>query len=159
MQAPFLRHDEKVRRRYVTPNMDEQQRQIAAWMREVMARRGISARAWAELAGMGKDTVSRAIRDNYASVTSTRTIAKLADALSERPPGAAAGVPSAAVLAEILKVAMAASGGPSIAADYLAAMARALRETLLHLADDPEAANDPAQGRTVARIVSRLKPQ
>lgn len=133
----------------------DQQRQIAEWMRDVMERRGISARSWAEAAGLGKDTVSRAMRDTYLHVTSTRTLARLADAIGEKAPGAAAGVPSADVLAEILQVALVAVGGQPIAPDYLAAMARALRETLLHLADDPEAASDPAQSRAIARTVAR----
>lgn len=136
-------------------DMIDQQRYIAEWMRDVMQRRGISARAWAEAAGLGKDTVSRAMRESYLNVTSTRTIAALADCLGERAPGAAAGVPSAEVLAEILQVTLAAVDGPAIAQDYLAALSRALRETLLHLADDPEASVDPAQGRAVARSVAR----
>jgi hypothetical protein len=135
--------------------MNEQQRRTADWVREVMSRRNLSARAWAETAGLGKDTVSRAIRDNYANVTSTRTIAILADAIGEKPPGVTAGVPSVAILQDILHVAIGACGGPAIGADYLAAMARALRETLLHLADHPEAASDQAQTRAIARAVAR----
>lgn len=135
--------------------MSEQQRHIAAWLREVMDRRSISARAWAEKAGMGKDTVSRALRDSYGSITTTRTLARLAEALNEAPPGAAGGVPSSEVLTEILRVVLTAGNAPPMADDLVIAMGKALREVLLHLADDPEAAADLAQTRAVARSVSR----
>ena len=55
-------------------------------MRSVMQRHNLSARRWAEQAGLGKDTVSRAIRDDYDNVTSTRTIIKLAEAIGEQQP-------------------------------------------------------------------------
>jgi DNA-binding LacI/PurR family transcriptional regulator len=135
--------------------MKEQQRQIAAWLRDVMDRRQISAREWATRAGLGKDTVSRAIRDDYDNITSTRTLAKLADALGEKPPGAAGGVPSAEVLTEILTVVISAVDGQNLAPDVMSAMAEALRDTLLHLADDPEAANSPTQSRALAKAATR----
>lgn len=156
--SPFLVARRKKTAALTKFRMQDQQRLIAEWMRGVMERRQISARDWAARAKLGKDTVSRAVREDYANVTSTRTIAKLAEAVGEKPPGAAGGVPSAAVLAEILGVAFAATGAAPVRQEITTAMAQALRDTLLHLADDPEASNDPAQTRAIARTVIRRQP-
>lgn len=59
---------------------------VAAWMKAVMLRHDLSARTWAERAGVGKDTVSRAIRCDDRTVTSPRTIVKLAAVVGEQPP-------------------------------------------------------------------------
>ena len=136
--------------------MQDRQKPIAEWMTAVIERKGISARAWAEKAKLGKDTVSRAIRSDYEHVTSTTTIAKLADAVDERAPGAAAGVPSVASLASILAVVHQGILGEQRAdPGTLLALAEALRDTLLHLADEPEASTDPAVARTLARASVR----
>lgn len=136
--------------------MLERQKPIAEWMRDVMKRRSISARAWAEAAKLGKDTVSRAIRENYPHVTSTSTIAKLAEAIKERAYGAAGAVPSAealrGVLAELYRVV---PGAKEPSEDVLDALAEALRDTLLNLADEPEAAHDPKAMMLLARTSAR----
>lgn len=138
--------------------MQERQRAIADWMRDVMIRREISARAWAEKAKLGKDTVSRAIRDDYEHVTSTTTLAKLADAIDERAPGAAAGVPSAASLASILSVMhQTMLGDQRVDPGTTLALAEALRDTLLHLADEPESADDPKVALALARASIRSR--
>jgi hypothetical protein len=121
----------------------------------VMARSGLSARAWAEKAKLGKDTVSRAVRDDYQHVTSTTTIAKLADAAGEPAFGAAGAVPSVASLVEILDVLHGALGTARPTPGVLQALAAALRDTLLHLADEPEAAVDPRLSRGLARASVR----
>lgn len=131
--------------------MQDKQQPIAEWMKDVIKRHGISARAWAEQAQMGKDTVSRAIRDDYEHVTSTTTLAKLAEALGERPPGAAAGVPSALSLQSILVVIHEALGGPRLESGTSRALAEALRDTLLHLADEPPESDDPKVAQALAR--------
>lgn len=136
--------------------MQERQKPIAEWMRNVMERKEISARSWAERAKLGKDTVSRAIRHDYEHVTSTTTIAKLADAVSERPPGLAGAVPSAEALAGVLgELHLALLGAQRPSADVVQALAEALRDTLLHLADEPEAADDPRLSSALARASVR----
>ena len=136
--------------------MQERQKAIAEWMRDVMERRDISARAWAESARLGKDTVSRAVRDDYPHVTSTTTIAKLADAIGERAPGLAAAVPSVASLVKVLEVLhQAILGEQRVDPGTTLALAGALRDTLLHLADEPEAADDPRMTTTLARASVR----
>lgn len=141
--------------------MQERQKPIAEWMSDVMERRGISARAWADKAKIGKDTVSRAIRDDYPHVTSTTTITKLADALDERPFGLAGAVPSVPALISVLEVLMSAvQGAGQPAPELTRALAEGLRDTLLHLADEPESAADPAASRMLARAsVRQLKLQ
>lgn len=132
--------------------MQDRQRPIAQWMIEVMDRKGIAARAWAEKAKLGKDTVSRAIREEYEHVTTTTTIAKLAEAVGEKPYGAAAGVPSAASLASILEVLhKAVLGEAPLAPRITQALAEALRDTLLYLADEPDALDDPRLSGALAR--------
>jgi hypothetical protein len=136
--------------------MQERQRPIAEWLKDTMARHSISARQWAEKAQLGKDTVSRAIREDYEYVTSYTTVAKLADILGERPPGAAAGVPSVASFASILVVLHQALS-PETPLDRPKAeiLAAALRDTLLHLADEPEALDDPRLSQVIARVSAR----
>ena len=141
--------------------MQDRQIPIAEWMKSVLDRRGISARAWATLAGLGKDTVSRAIRDDYQHVTSTTTIAKLADAIDEQAPGIAGAIPSAAalvpILGELRKALPAASDGDD---EVLLALAGALRDTLLHLADEPQLADDPKVSSALVRAsVRQLRSQ
>lgn len=136
--------------------MHERQKPIAEWMRSVISRRKISARAWTEAAGMGKDTVSRALRDDYENVTSTRSIAQLADAINEVPFGAAASVPSEASLVEILQVLLSAyTEGRAPGPDSIQIFAASLRETLLHLADEPSAVDDPKSSQLLARMIVR----
>lgn len=138
--------------------MQDRQRPIADWMIDVMKRREISARAWAEKARLGKDTVSRAIRDDYEHVTSTTTIAKLADAIDERPFGAAAGVPSVASLVSVLEVLhQGILSEQRVDPGTTLALAEALRDTLLHLADEPEAADDPRLSHALARASVRQR--
>lgn len=136
--------------------MHERQKPIAEWMTATLARHKLSARQWSERAGLGKDTVSRAMRDNFESITSTRTIAQLADALNERPFGAAAAIPSEASLAAILQVFHAAyAPDRAMGPDSLQVFAASLRETLLHLADEPDAGDDPRMSQTLARSIAR----
>ena len=140
--------------------MHAQQKPIAEWMTEVLTRHKMSARQWSERAGLGKDTVSRAMRDNFESITSTRTIAQLAEAIGERPFGPAAAIPSEESLIAILKIFLAAFAPDRTAGqDSLAAFAAALRETLLHLADEPTATDDPAVSQALARATIRRVTQ
>lgn len=124
-----------------------------------MERRAVSARGWAEKAQLGKDTVSRAIRPDYQHVTSTTTLAKLADALGEQPPGVAGAFPSVESLAEIVDVLQVAILGEDRKLDRTATVmfAEALRDTLLSLADEPESARDPRISIALARASIRQR--
>jgi len=136
--------------------MQDKQRLIAEWMNEVMARKGISATKWAQTAKLGKDTVSRAIREDYEHVTTTTTIAKLAEAVGERPYGAAAGVPSVESLESILaELHVMLLGEQPLDRETTRALAAGLRDTLLHLADEPESQHDHKVLSAVARSSGR----
>jgi DNA-binding phage protein len=142
----------------IRATMKEQQRALVEWMADVIERRGIAARAWSEKAGLGKDTVSRAMREDYEYVTTTTTLAKLAEAIGERPPGLAAAIPSVESLTAILKVVQQNVLGEARADPELTrALAEALRDTLLHLADEPEAAGDPKVALALARASMRQR--
>ena len=135
--------------------MDDRQKPIALWMRDAVDRHSISARAWAEKAGLGKDTVSRAMRDDYANVTSTRTIAKLAEVIGERGPGAAGSVPSVESCQEIVRIILSLADKGRPGPDTIRELSASLRETLLTLADEPDAAGDPMMSRTLLRSAIR----
>jgi hypothetical protein len=136
-------------------SMDSRQKPVAEWMLEVLDRTGLSARAWAEKAKLGKDTVSRAIRDDYKNVTTTRTLAALADAIGERPPGAAGAVPSAESLEAILQVVVDAAQQAKPGPHAMRELSLSLRETLLALADEPAEAAGPEVSRALARSAIR----
>lgn len=59
---------------------------IRAWMLDVLQSKGLSANAWARSAGLASSTVQKAIKPDYQFTTSSRTIAKLADAAGVSPP-------------------------------------------------------------------------
>ena len=155
MASPILGARRKYAASAMRYGMDKRQQPIALWMRGVVDRHGLSARAWAERAGLGKDTVSRAMRDDYANVTSTRTIAKLAEVIGERPPGAAAAVPSAASCLEMVRIILALAENGRPGPDTILELSASLRETLLTLADEPDAAADPLMSRTLLRSAIR----
>lgn len=157
--------------------MRPEQKPIADWMREVMAKRGLSAWQWAKDAGLGRDTVSRAIRDDYTSVTSTRTLLALARAANVPPPdGVAAAaqplpinelvehpdyvtevlnyfLPTADQFAPALPPILAAMGLPTPDEDDLLAGAAALRDVAIVIATELRQNDqiDPAHARTAAR--------
>lgn len=150
--------------------MRPEQKRIAEWMRSVMAEKQISAQAWAIQAGLGRDTVSRAIRDDYQSVTTTRTIVALAQALQVPPPdGIAVAVqplpiselverptyvtevlnyflPTADEFAPALPPILEAMGLPVPEEDDLLAGAAALRDVLVTLATELREPDQPGPG-------------
>jgi lambda repressor-like predicted transcriptional regulator len=60
--------------------------QIRTWMRSVLAEKGWTAAAWAKKAQLAPTTVQRPLKDDYEFVTSSRTLAKLADAAAVEAP-------------------------------------------------------------------------
>lgn len=61
--------------------MQDEQKVVAGWMRRVMDAKGWKAADWARAAGIKADTtISRALKDDYGSVTSIPTLHKLAQA-------------------------------------------------------------------------------
>lgn len=60
--------------------------EIRDWLNQVIAEKGLSAAAWAKKAGVAASTVQRAIKPSYEFVTSSRTLAKLAEAAGAPPP-------------------------------------------------------------------------
>jgi hypothetical protein len=59
---------------------------IRQWLEETMAETGMSAPAWAKRAGLAPSTIQRALKPDYAFVTSSRTLAKLASVANRPPP-------------------------------------------------------------------------
>lgn len=66
--------------------------QIRGWLVATLQREGISVEEWAKRAGVAKSTIFRALKEDYEFVTSSRTLAKLADAIGAEPPANLANV-------------------------------------------------------------------
>lgn len=60
--------------------------EIRDWMRQILRERDLSPAAWAHSAGVSPSTVQKAIKEDYQFVTSTRTLARLANAIGVTPP-------------------------------------------------------------------------
>lgn len=60
--------------------------EIRAWMLQVMEEKGLTPASWARQAGVARTTVARPIKEGYAFVTSSRTLAKLAKAVGVSAP-------------------------------------------------------------------------
>lgn len=96
---------------YRFPMLPEQ-RIVAAWMRRVMDQKGWKAEEWAKRAKIAPTNISRAVKDDCKSITSVRTLDKLAkaanspsvlDFLAGRPAfGSLNASEVSAVLAELL---------------------------------------------------------
>lgn len=59
-----------------------EQRIIASWMRRVMDQKKWTPQTWADHAGFAATNITRAIKEDYGSVTTVRTLDKLAKAAS-----------------------------------------------------------------------------
>ena len=59
---------------------------IREWMKATLERDGLTVDGWAKLAGVHKSTIHRALKDDYAFVTSSRTLNRLAQAAGVSPP-------------------------------------------------------------------------
>lgn len=60
--------------------------EIREWMLRVMRDKKLTPAAWAHGAGIAKSTINRAIKEDYQFVTSTKTLARLANAAGVTPP-------------------------------------------------------------------------
>jgi hypothetical protein len=127
------------------------QAEIADWMRAMMAKHRIAARAWCEKAKLGKDTVGRALKPDYDHITSTRTLAKLAAALGEPTPGSSWVPQTTALVPAVELLCEASRAHDELDPDDILALAETLRDALLSLADEPEAAADPKLARLLVR--------
>lgn len=70
--------------------MERTASQIRDWMKSVLAERSWSPARWANEAGVAPSTVQRAMKDDYAFVTSSRTLNRLAEAANIPAPGVSA---------------------------------------------------------------------
>ena len=133
---------------------------IAEWIKGVMASTGLKPTAWSIKAGMSRSTVGRALNPKYTYITSTMTLIKLAQAAGVAPPldlgVGAAGIPTSTVFTRIVLVAMKRiAPGQTWTEAQLDPVGRALRMTLLELAENPEGSNDVAMAERAARMAIR----
>jgi hypothetical protein len=66
--------------------------QIREWLQETLEREGLTVERWAQLAGVAKSTIFRALKPDYEFVTSSKTLAKLASAVGAAAPSATTNV-------------------------------------------------------------------
>lgn len=59
---------------------------IRDWLTTTLQDEGLTVERWAQLAGVAKSTIFRALKPDYEFVTSSRTLAKLAEAVGREPP-------------------------------------------------------------------------
>jgi SOS-response transcriptional repressor LexA len=60
--------------------------EIREWLLRVMREKGLTVSSWAKAAGVARTTIARPIKDGYPFVTSSRTLAKLANAAGVDAP-------------------------------------------------------------------------
>lgn len=65
---------------------------IREWLLETLRREGLTVERWAQLSGVARSTIFRAMQPSYEFVTSSRTLAKLAEAVGVEPPSFLANV-------------------------------------------------------------------
>jgi len=128
------------------------QSEIADWVRRMLEKHNLSPYGLAMRAGLGKDTVNRALDPDYPHVTSTRTLSKIAETLGETAPRNAT-APSAASLLPVVEMIGNAARASKVWGEAQAMpFAEALHDTLQAIADDPEALGDPRIARALARV-------
>lgn len=144
-----------------------EQRIIANWIERTRERLGWSYAEWADRAGIGAaTTITRAIKDDYASVTSIKTLHALAraagersvlDALEAKPEdqAPAQSLPSADTIAALLAAVLPLARGHSDRS--LRVVAAALQHGLELLGDQPTTPDDAALGVAARAAVSRFR--
>lgn len=91
--------------------------EIRAWMNQVMADKGLTPTTWAERAGVARTTIARPIKEGYPFVTSSRTLAKLAQAAGVEAPDVRQGA-EAKIIPLFLPVRYRVQAGAWIEMDY-----------------------------------------
>jgi transcriptional regulator with XRE-family HTH domain len=59
---------------------------IREWLQQTLQRDGLTVEKWAQLSGVAKSTIFRALKPDYEFVTSSRTLNRLAEAVGAEPP-------------------------------------------------------------------------
>jgi hypothetical protein len=152
-------------------DMQPEQKIIANWLENVRDRRGWTFEHWAKVAKIGAaTTVSRAVKPEYTSVTSVKTLHALARAAEEvsildvldrqakgEPIAEGAGVPSEETLARLLAVVLPLAPKGRTTEQSLRVVASALRHGL-ELLGDQSATHDERSIAVAARAaVARLR--
>lgn len=144
-----------------------EQRIIADWIERTRNRLGWSYKKWAEKAGIGAaTTLTRALKDDYQSVTSVKTLHDLAraagersilDFLAEQESGSTVPVPSEEALAGLLSAVLPLASRGRTTAQSLRVVAAALQHGL-ELLGDRSATDDAGALDVAARgAVSRFR--
>ena len=152
--------------------MQPEQRIIADWMESILERRGWNYQQWADAAdGVGSaTTLSRAVKDDYSSVTSVKTLHALAKAAGEvsvldflaaqakgDPIGPSPAAPSAELLERLLAVVLPLAPRGRATAQSVRVVAAALQHGL-ELLGDRSANPEPGEIGVAARgAVARLR--
>lgn len=154
VSIPTLAPRKKMQIKLLASRMDRIQATVTDWLLAMIEKHSLTPSGWSLQAGLGKNTVSRALSPDYENVTTVKTLSKLAGALGEPPPiGCTTYIPSAESLVEIVQAIVEFAGGARTLDDKIAlALAEGVRATLLHLAEDAASADDPRLTRSLVRL-------
>jgi hypothetical protein len=150
--------------------MQPEQKIIARWMSAIREKHGWSFAAWAEKARIGSaTTLTRAMKPDYESITSVKTLHQLAEAAGERSildfladqtVGArvpAQTLPSVETLATLLAAVLPLAPAGRASDASLKALAEALRHGLELLGEQQAIADHSALGVASRGVIARFR--
>jgi hypothetical protein len=155
-------------RRCYSAAMQPEQKIIANWIERTARAKGWTLGEWAKRAGLGAETtVTRAVKDDYTSVTTVKTLEALAKAAGEpslleflqgERPAAGQSAPSEETLAALLAVVLPLAPKGRQSAQSLRVVAAALAHGLELLGDQSASSdNENALGVAARGAVARLR--
>ena len=146
-----------------------EQQIIAEWIRQTAAKHDLSLGAWARKAGIkAETTVTRAVKEDYPSVTTVRTLDQLARAVGEPSPldflqgrtaqqDNAPAVPSEEALATLLAAVLPLVPRGRTSAQSTRVAAAALQRGLELLGDQTSSKDPAALGVAARGAIARLR--
>ena len=141
----------------------EHRREIADWLQGVLdTHPELKATTWSMAAGVGRNTVSRALSPKYDNILSIITLYKLAKTAGVPPPIhlgiGAPGVPPPIALASIFKGIFSKIMPDRVFSDdFLMALGEALQLSLIEAQETPEIAEDLQAAELVGRMAARRR--
>lgn len=148
-------------------SMQPEQRVIADWIERTRERLGWSYAHWAERAGLGAaTTITRALKDDYNSVTSVKTLTALADAagepsildhLQQAGTDKTVAVPSAESIAALLASVLPLAPKGRTTEQSLRVVSAALHHGLELLGDQSASSDSPAFATAARGAVARFR--
>lgn len=135
--------------------------EIAAWLQSVLdSKPDLGPTNWSISAGLGRNTVGRALSPKYTNILSVVSLYKLAKKAGVPAPvhlgSSAAGVPPADALAAVFRgILSRLTPDRDWPDDVFMALGEALQLSLVELQENPEIAENLGEAETVGRVSAR----